>query len=95
MRFLLSVAAITPGEWTLTVDSAMQRRPIGPLASAWRALGIDARDTDGSPREAVVPLDAAASSQFLSSLLLVGGALPFPLQVRITGELASAEYARL
>ncbi|MFO0276848.1 MAG: shikimate kinase, partial [Planctomycetota bacterium] len=47
------------------------------------------------PREAVVPLDAAASSQFLSSLLLVGGALPFPLQVRITGELASAEYARL
>lgn len=104
LRFLLSVAAITPGEWTLTGDPAMQRRPIGPLAAAWRALGIDARDTDGcppvvvrggSPREAVVTLDAAASSQFLSSLLLVGGALPFPLQVRIAGELASAEYARL
>lgn len=104
LRFLLSVAAITPGEWTLTGDPAMQRRPIGPLAAAWRALGIDARDTDGcppvvvrggSPREAVVTLDAAASSQFVSSLLLVGGALPFPLQVRIAGELASAEYARL
>ena len=104
LRFLVSVAAITPGEWTLTGDPAMQRRPIGPLAAAWRALGIDARDSDGcppvvvrggAPREAVVTLDAAASSQFLSSLLLVGGALPFPLQVCIAGELASAEYARL
>jgi 3-phosphoshikimate 1-carboxyvinyltransferase len=104
LRFLLSVAAITPGEWTLTGDPAMQRRPIGPLAAAWRALGIDACDTDGcppvvvrggSPCEAFVALDASASSQFVSSLLLVGGALPFPLQVRIAGELASAEYARL
>jgi len=104
LRFLLSVAAITPGEWTLTGDPAMQRRPIGPLTAAWRALGLDARDTNGcppvvvrggAPREAVVALDAAASSQFVSSLLLVGGALPFPLQVRVTGELASAEYARL
>ena len=104
LRFLVSVAAITPGEWTLTGDLAMQRRPIGALAAAWRQLGVDVRDAGGcppvvvrggNPREAVVTLDGSASSQFLSSLLLVGGALAFPLQVRIAGELASAEYAQL
>lgn len=105
LRFLVSVAAITPGEWTLTGDAAMQRRPIGPLVEAWRRLGVDVRDRDGFPpvhvRGAAVPdggavaLDASQSSQFLSSLLLVGARLRMGLAIALPGELASAEYARL
>ena len=104
LRFLVSLAAITPGDWTIDGDEAMRRRPIGPLTAAWRQLGIDAHDhagcppvrvRGGVPSQATVLLDASASSQFLSSLLLVGAALPFPLHVRLTGELASRDYAAL
>lgn len=105
LRFLVSVAAITPGAWTLTGDAAMQRRPIGPLVEAWRRLGVDVRDHEGFPpvhvRCAAVPdggavaLDASLSSQFVSSLLLVGARLRDGLAITFPGELASAEYASL
>lgn len=82
----------------------MQRRPIQPLAAAWRQLGIDVAATrgcppvrvrGGTPREAKVLLDASVSSQFLSSLLLVGAVLPFRLVVEVDGALASRDYAQL
>ncbi|MBX3464006.1 MAG: hypothetical protein KF830_12610 [Planctomycetes bacterium] len=105
LRFLTSVAAITPGEWTLTGDAAMQRRPIGPLVAAWRRLGVDVEDTNGCPpvrvrgradlRGGDVEVEAGASSQFVSSLLLVGAALPHGLTVRWGSALASADYVTL
>jgi 3-phosphoshikimate 1-carboxyvinyltransferase len=104
LRFLVSVAAITPGEWTLTGDEHMRRRPIEPLLEAWRALGADVASTDGCPPVRVVGgarrggrtrLDASLSSQFLSSLLLVGPSLAEGLTIEFTGALASEEYAQL
>lgn len=105
LRFLVSVAAITPGDWTLTGDAAMQRRPIGPLVAAWRQLGVDASDHHGCPPVHVrcthvpaggsVTLAADQSSQFVSSLLLVGACLRDGLDITFAGELASAEYAHL
>lgn len=104
LRFLVSVAAITPGEWTLTGDAAMQRRPVGPLCASWRQLGVDVADTGGCPpvrvrgradvRGGAVTIDASASGQFVSSLLLVGSRLPLGLDVRFAGALASADYVR-
>ena len=47
LRFLTSVAALTPGEWTLTGNAAMQRRPIAPLVDAWRQLGVAMQATAG------------------------------------------------
>ena len=105
LRFLVSVAAVTPGNWTLTGDAAMRRRPIGALAAAWRQLGTDVRDTAGCPpvrvrtaevpRGGVVTLDASQSSQFASSLLLVGASLQDGLDVQFAGDLASADYVTL
>jgi 3-phosphoshikimate 1-carboxyvinyltransferase len=105
LRFLVSVAAITPGEWTLTGDEAMQRRPIAPLVAAWRQLGVDIADTNGCPpvrvRCTTVPdggtvhLDATASSQFASSLLLVGAHLQHGLDIRLSGPTASLPYVRM
>jgi 3-phosphoshikimate 1-carboxyvinyltransferase len=103
LRFLVSLAAITPGEWVLTGEPAMLRRPIGALTAAWRSLGIDCTDTNGcppvhvrggTPRDGRVELDPSASSQFVSSLLLVGAALPAGIDVTFRGDLASAGYAR-
>jgi 3-phosphoshikimate 1-carboxyvinyltransferase len=102
LRFLLSVAATTPGEWTLTGDVHMQTRPIEPLAAAWRALGVDVRTTNGCPPVRIhgqavaggaVRLDARLSSQFLSSLLLVAPTLANGLAIEFDGELASPRYA--
>ena len=104
LRFLVSVAAITPGQWTITGDARMQRRPIGPLVEAWRRLGTDIVDTHGCPPVRVrggvgaggrVQLDPTISSQFLSSLLLVGAQHEAGLDIEFTGEIASPEYAQL
>ncbi len=102
LRFLVSVAAITPGQWTITGDDAMRRRPIGPLVDAWRQLGVQIDDTNGCPpvrvrgtgdvRGGLVRVDPTASGQFVSSLLLVGAMLPDGLRVVLTGPLASAGY---
>lgn len=105
LRFLVSLAAITRGTWTITGDAAMQRRPIGPLAAAWRQLGIDVRDTNGCPPVHVrsdgpkyggaVTIDASVSSQFVSSLLLVGSVLPQGLELTFEGDAASLAYTQL
>jgi 3-phosphoshikimate 1-carboxyvinyltransferase len=105
LRFLVSLAAITPGRWTLTGDAAMQRRPIGPLVAAWRQLGLDIDDRNGCPPVVVrgsdavhggrLRLDASVSSQFVSSLLLIGARLPNGLTIEFEGDAASIEYARL
>lgn len=104
LRFLVSIAAVTPGTWNLTGDSHMHRRPIEPLVDAWRQLGVSIVSTGrcppvhvkgGSPVGGAVELDTAVSSQFLSSLLLVGAHLARGLDVRFSGPLASADYAHL
>ncbi|HEX5052876.1 MAG TPA: shikimate kinase [Planctomycetota bacterium] len=104
LRFLVSVAAITPGTWTITGDAGMQRRPIGALVDAWCRLGVAIEATNGCPPVRVagaavtggrVMLDASISSQFVSSLLLVGAQLPAGLDIAFTGPIASAPYAQL
>ena len=105
LRFLVSLAAITRGTWTITGDAAMQRRPIGPLIAAWRQLGVDVRDTNGCPPVHVrsdgpkhggaVTIDASVSSQFVSSLLLVGSVLPQGLELTFAGDAASLAYTQL
>ncbi|MFN7590888.1 MAG: shikimate kinase [Planctomycetota bacterium] len=105
LRFLVSLAAITRGTWTITGDAARQRRPIGPLAAAWRQLGVDVRDTngcppvhvrsDGAPRGGALTIDASVSSQFVSSLLLVGSVLPQGLELTFEGDAASLAYTQL
>ena len=104
LRFLVSVAALVPGDWTIDGDSHMRVRPIGDLVAAWRSLGLDIEDSDGCPplrlrggeaRGGRVRLDASRSSQYLSSLLLVGSRLPEGIEIELVGELASPGYVDL
>jgi 3-phosphoshikimate 1-carboxyvinyltransferase len=80
MRFGTALAALAPGPVTLTGLPPLLRRPIGPLTSALRALGVHADDQDGYPPVVLdgegieggqVRVDVTASSQFASALLLV------------------------
>lgn len=104
IRFLTSLAAIIPGEWTLTGDLHMKKRPIRDLVSALRSLGAEISDTDGCPPVTVkggtlkggsAILDASVSSQFLTSLLLVAPMLKEGLTIGLSGTLASSGYIDL
>lgn len=104
LRFLTSLACITPGEWTVTGSERMRQRPIGDLTDALRALGANIEDTNDCPPLRIrgknitggdVTLDAGKSSQFLSSLLLIGSALERGLQITLPSDPASPSYIDL
>jgi 3-phosphoshikimate 1-carboxyvinyltransferase len=83
MRFLPPVAALADGPVAFHGDARAGRRPMAPVIDALRALGArindDGRGTlpftvEGSGRMpgGPVTVDASASSQFISGLLLAG-----------------------
>lgn len=83
MRFVPPVAALAAGTTTFDGDPHMRNRPVGAMLRALRSLGVriddDGRDAlpfsvvgTGGVRGGRVVLDASASSQFISALLLVG-----------------------
>jgi len=83
MRFLPPVAALASGDVRLDGDPRARERPMGPVVTALRDLGVRV-DDDGSGhlpitvhgtgrlRGGTVRIDASASSQFVSALLLIG-----------------------
>ncbi len=83
MRFLPPVAALAAGPVDFDGDGAARLRPMGPALDALRALGVDIADEGrgvlpftvrgtGRVRGGEATLDASASSQFISALLLAG-----------------------
>ncbi|MGH3327098.1 MAG: 3-phosphoshikimate 1-carboxyvinyltransferase [Streptomycetales bacterium] len=96
MRFLLPFAALATGEVRFDGDPRARERPLGPLVAGLRDLG--ARIDDGG-RGALpltvlgagavpggsVTIDASASSQFVSALLLVAARFGEGVSVRHAG----------
>ncbi|WP_262852349.1 3-phosphoshikimate 1-carboxyvinyltransferase [Mumia quercus] len=83
MRFVPPVAALVDGAVTFDGDERARERPMATTLSSLRALGVriedDGRDTmpftvvgAGHVAGGPVTIDASASSQFLSALLLAG-----------------------
>jgi 3-phosphoshikimate 1-carboxyvinyltransferase len=85
MRFVPALAALADGPVAFDGDARARERPVGPILDALRSLGVrvDASGPNhdrlpfavlGTGRVAggVVDIDASASSQFVSALLLAG-----------------------
>lgn len=77
-RFLMAVAAVTPGRWHLTGTSRLLARPIRPLVVALQQMGAEivpaanGWDISGRPLQAKrVSIDCTESSQLASALLLI------------------------
>jgi len=96
MRFLPPVAGLAEGMVTFDGDPRARARPLGPLVAALRSLGvcIDAADTGGLPLTVYgsggigggeVTIDASASSQLVSGLLLAAARFDRGLVVRHVG----------
>ena len=93
LRFVPPVAALSNAGVVFDGDEQARARPIAPLLDALRGLGV-AIDGDGLPftvrgrgmvRGGPVRIDASASSQFVSGLLLCGSAFESGLEVLHTG----------
>jgi 3-phosphoshikimate 1-carboxyvinyltransferase len=94
MRFLPPVAALTGRTVRFDGDPEARVRPIAPVLGALRALHVHVDDggtgtlpftVRGPARGGSIDIDASASSQFVSGLLLTGARLPGGLLVRHTG----------
>ena len=81
MRFVPPVAGLADGPVRFDGDDSARLRPMAPVLEALRVLGVDVDGRGGLPftirgrgsvRGGSVTLDASASSQFVSGLLLSG-----------------------
>jgi 3-phosphoshikimate 1-carboxyvinyltransferase len=107
MRFLPPVAALADGPVTFDGDPHARKRPLGALIEALRALGarIDASDIGGLPLAVhgtgalgggEVTIDASASSQLVSGLLLAAPEFDDGVLVRHVGPpVPSAPHLRM
>ncbi|MGQ9745302.1 MAG: 3-phosphoshikimate 1-carboxyvinyltransferase [Dissulfurimicrobium sp.] len=106
IRFLASVATLGTGVYRLTGSKRMEERPIGPLLDALNAWGAKARSINntGCPPVEIeangleggaTRLSAAQSSQFLSSLLLVGPYARKPAIIELEGPMVSRPYVNI
>jgi 3-phosphoshikimate 1-carboxyvinyltransferase len=93
LRFVPPLAALGSAEVTFDGDEQARARPIAPLLGALGGLGVDI-DGDALPftvrgrggvTGGTVAIDASASSQFVSGLLLSGAAFAEGLEVAHTG----------
>lgn len=107
MRFLTSYYAILDGKKTiLTGSDRMKNRPIKPLVDALQSLGADITylEKEGFPPLQIigkkleknsVKISANVSSQFLTSLILIGGKLKNGLTLELEGEITSRPYLEM
>ncbi len=97
MRFVPPVAGLSTGRVSFDGDAHMRRRPVGEILRALQTLGVQIDDEgraalpfrvlgSGSVRGGRVVIDASASSQFVSALLLAGARYDEGVDVRHDGK---------
>jgi 3-phosphoshikimate 1-carboxyvinyltransferase len=103
MRFLTSFLATRCGEFVLTGSERMCNRPISVLVDALRSLGADISyvGTEGYPPLKIkgsrleggrLALSGNVSSQYISSLLMIGPTLRKGLSLQLEGNIVSRPY---
>jgi 3-phosphoshikimate 1-carboxyvinyltransferase len=97
MRFLPPLAALAQGEVAFDGDPRSHERPLGPVIKALEELGVSidhenryslplTLKANGAIKGGKLTIDASASSQFLSALLLVAPSFKDGLVVQHKGE---------
>jgi 3-phosphoshikimate 1-carboxyvinyltransferase len=97
MRFLPPIAALANGLINFDGDARSHERPLGPVIAALEQLGISIEHgnkyrlpltINGSGKIAggVIEIDASASSQFVSALLLLGPATENGITIKHVGQ---------
>lgn len=103
MRFLTALCALVPGKVVLDGSPRMRERPIGELVSALVQLGVhvEFKTNEGFPplmvhggviTKNIVTISGKVSSQFITSLLLIGPCIQGGLTILIPDEQISGSY---
>lgn len=103
MRFLTALCALVPGKVVLDGSPRMRERPIGELVNALVQLGVhvEFKTNDGFPplmvqggaiTKNIVTISGKVSSQFITSLLLIGPCIQGGLTIIIPDEQISGSY---
>jgi 3-phosphoshikimate 1-carboxyvinyltransferase len=103
MRLLAGVAALCQGVCTLTGSDRMKQRPIQDLLDALSNIGVEAKSIDangcppveifgGTVKGGKTELRCSVSSQFLSSLLLIGPYTKAGIDIQVTEGPVSKPY---
>ena len=107
MRFLTSYFAISEGKSVvLTGSDRMKQRPIKDLVSALQSLGAEIQylENEGFPPLKItgkkivknsVSINAKVSSQFITSLMLIGAKLENGIRINLEGEITSRPYLEM
>lgn len=107
MRFLTSYFAVQEGSTiTLTGSQRMKERPIHHLVTALRDLGADIvyLENEGFPPLKIhgkklakhkVSIPAHISSQFITSLMLIGTTMEHGLEIHLVGTITSRPYLEM
>lgn len=95
MRFVPALASLATGAVHFDGDEGARRRPMATTLNALRSLGVSIDGEDSLPftvhgkgrlHGGEITIDASASSQFVSALLLVGACFDTGLLIRHTGK---------
>ena len=101
VRFLAALAALVPGEVTLTGDEHMAKRPILDLVDGLRQLGISIDCDSGCPPLTItggslptgrIEMPGNKSSQYFSAVLMAAPGAQGPLEIIPQGTLVSRPY---
>ncbi|MFJ2060263.1 3-phosphoshikimate 1-carboxyvinyltransferase [Streptomyces sp. NPDC087908] len=104
-RFLPTLAAAGHGTYRFDASAQMRRRPLGPLSTALRDLGVDLRHGGAEGHHPLdvhargvkggaLTLDAGQSSQYLTALLMLGPLTAEGLDISVT-DLVSEPYVEI
>ncbi|MGH3509225.1 MAG: 3-phosphoshikimate 1-carboxyvinyltransferase [Nocardioidaceae bacterium] len=94
MRFVPAVAALAQGAVRFSGDARARNRPMGEVLNGLRDLGVEVTGSElpftthgtGRVRGGRVTIDASASSQFVSALLLAGARYDEGVEVTHVGK---------
>lgn len=108
LRLLLAQLAVLPGRFRVDGSLRLRERPLKPLLGALQRLGASVEPAVAGAGERLpllvhgqpltggtIELDAAASSQFVSALLMLAPLLPAGLEVRVPAAPPSRPYIDL
>ena len=104
MRFVTAISSLLKnGHAIVTGDDSIRKRPMGPLLSALKQLGVNsysATDNDKAPiivqgggiKGNHISIDGSISSQFISGILIAGVCVESGISLNVTGKQVSRSY---
>ena len=106
MRFVTAISALLKNGYVIiTGDDSIRKRPMGPLLSALKQLGVNSFSTKGNDKAPIIvqgggikrnhiSIDGSISSQFISGILIAGVYADSGISLKVTGKQVSRSYIK-